>query len=79
MILNTEKAELEQTFKKSDLNQDELRLICVDAMSHVYKNKKVGYIFCLFENNWVIWYNIDTKEYEKPQKTSLYSALREEN
>lgn len=50
----------------------------MNAMSHVYRKKKIGYIFCLLDNNWVIWYNIDTKEYEKPQKTSLYAAMREE-
>lgn len=50
----------------------------MNAMSRVYRNKKIGHIFCLLDNNWVIWYNIDTKEYEKPQKTSLYAAMREE-
>lgn len=50
----------------------------MNAMAHVYKDKIVGYIFCLLDSNWVIWYNINTKRYEKPQKTSLYEAMRNE-
>ena len=78
MLLNSERQKIEQMFASdTPLSQDDLRFLVMKATCRVYKKGKIGYIFCLVDNNWIIWYNINIKSYEKPEKTTLYDALME--